>query len=392
MVTKIKKNEILFYLSYIILYISLFIGDVYNIGGLDILARYLRICSYILIAISYFNLRFVKKEFLQMMVIFMITLLYAMKTGDLYWSILILLIYNSKKINIESVYRISLRIIIIGIISVLFLYLIGVLPDVLTSRDTLEQIDYNRHSLGFYHSNVFPLLIFYLEVYYICIVKERVRDSVIVLFMIFAVIVNVFCRSRNAIIISLLLSVFVILAKKKENGENKVLYHATVLSIPVMSIFSFSMMFLLLRGGIWNTIDTFFSGRFRLAIFKMRRIGFHFINVMSNENFINDNITYANGQDLSTVVLDNGYLYIILRYGILVLFFYFFIAYLLAKKNKRNICILGTIVMVFIANFVDNDLVDYSFLPFILWAFNDFGTNNVIKNVRVKFEKIKEDK
>ena len=52
MVTKIKKNEILFYLSYIILYISLFIGDVYNIGGLDILARYLRICSYILIAIS----------------------------------------------------------------------------------------------------------------------------------------------------------------------------------------------------------------------------------------------------------------------------------------------------------------------------------------------------
>ena len=392
MVTKIKKNEILFYLSYIILYISLFIGDVYNIGGLDILARYLRICSYILIAISCFNLRFVKKEFLQMMVIFMITLLYAMKTEDLYWSILILLIYNSKKINIESVYRISLRIIIIGIISVLFLCLIGILPDILTSRDTLEQIDYNRHSLGFYHSNVFPLSIFYLEVYYICIVKEKVRDSVIVLFMIFAVIVNVFCRSRNAIIISLLLSVFVILAKKKENGENKLLYHATVLSIPVMSIFSFSMMFLLLRGGIWNTIDTFFSGRFRLAIFKMRRIGFHFINVMSNENFINDNITYANGQDLSTVVLDNGYLYIILRYGILVLFFYFFIAYLLAKKNKRNICILGTIVMVFIANFVDNDLVDYSFLPFILWAFNDFGTNNVIKNVRVKFEKIKEDK
>ena len=297
MVTKIKKNEILFYLSYIILYISLFIGDVYNIGGLDILARYLRICSYILIAISCFNLRFVKKEFLQMMVIFMITLLYAMKTEDLYWSILILLIYNSKKINIESVYRISLRIIIIGIISVLFLCLIGILPDILTSRDTLEQIDYNRHSLGFYHSNVFPLLIFYLEVYYICIVKEKVRDSVIVLFMIFAVIVNVFCRSRNAIIISLLLSVFVILAKKKENGENKLLYHATVLSIPVMSIFSFSMMFLLLRGGIWNTIDTFFSGRFRLAIFKMRRIGFHFINVMSNENFINDNITYANGQD-----------------------------------------------------------------------------------------------
>ena len=88
---------------------------------------------------------------------------------------------------------------------------------------------------------------------------KKVYVIVIVLFMIFSVMVNVFCRSRNAIIISLLLSVFVILAKKKENGENKVLYHATVLSIPVMSIFSFSIMFLLLRGGICNTIDTFFS-------------------------------------------------------------------------------------------------------------------------------------
>ena len=49
MITKFKKDEILFYLSYIIQYISLFIGDVYNIGSMDILARYLRIGSYILI-------------------------------------------------------------------------------------------------------------------------------------------------------------------------------------------------------------------------------------------------------------------------------------------------------------------------------------------------------
>ena len=146
MITKIKKSEILFYLSYIILYISLFLGDVYNIGDLDILARNLRICSYILIFIACINLRFGKKEFFKMIIILIITLLYALKTGDLYWSILILLIFNSKKVDIESVYKISLRIIVIGIISVLFLCFIGILPDILTSRDTVEQINYNRHS------------------------------------------------------------------------------------------------------------------------------------------------------------------------------------------------------------------------------------------------------
>ena len=387
MIIKSKKSEILFYLSYIILYISLFIGDIYNIGNMDILARYLRICSYILIFISCINLRLGRKEFLLMIIFLTVTLLYGIKTRDLYWSILVLLIYNSKSVDIKYVFKISLRIIVIGIISTLTLCVIGILPDVLTSRDTINQINYNRHSLGFYHSNVLPLLFFYLEVYYICIVKERIRDNVIICFMLLAGIVNIFCHSRNALVLSLALSIFVILTKKKAE-EYKILYRTTVLCIPCMSIFSFSMMFLLLKGGIWNTIDAFFSGRFRLAIFKMRRIGIHLINIISNESFINDNITYVNGKNLSTIVLDNGYLYIILRYGILILFVYFLIAYRLAKTNKRNVCILGTLMAVFGINFVDNDLVDYSFLPFILWAFNDFRTDSIFEKLKYKIEGI----
>lgn len=109
MITKFKKDEILFYLSYIILYVSLFIGDVYNIGSMDILARYLRIGSYTLIFISCINLRLKKKDFFRMFAVLMVTLLYGVKTGDLYWSILILLIYNSKKVDIERVYKTSFK-------------------------------------------------------------------------------------------------------------------------------------------------------------------------------------------------------------------------------------------------------------------------------------------
>ena len=46
------------------------------------------------------------------------------------------------------------------------------------------------------------------------------------------------------------------------------------------------------------------------------------------------------------------------------------------------------LIAVFIANFVDNDLVDYSFFPFILWAFNDWKNVNVIKNVKGKVNEI----
>lgn len=131
MIVKLEKRELLFYLSYIIVYISLFIGDIYNDGDLDTFARYLRICSYILIFISCIKLKRKKKEIFQMLVILMFTLLYAMKTGDLYWSILILLIYNSKRAKIEEIYKISLNIIVIGIISVFILCVVGILPDVL---------------------------------------------------------------------------------------------------------------------------------------------------------------------------------------------------------------------------------------------------------------------
>lgn len=385
---KLKKSEILFYLSYIILYISLFIGDIYNIASMDILARYLRIGSYMLICFSCINLKLKNREFFWMVVILAITLFYAVKSGDLYWSILILLIYNSKRVDIERVYKISLRIIVIGIFAVLVLCLFGILPDILTSRNMVAKVNYNRHSLGFYHSNVLPLLIFYLEVYYICLVKERIQDNVIVFFMLLAGVVSVFCNSRNAVFLSLALSIFVIFAKRMKKEEYKILYRVTVFSIPCVTGFSFSMMFLLLKGGIWNTIDSFFSGRYRLAIFKMRRIGIHFINIMSNETFESDNIIYVDGRDLSTIVLDNGYLYIILRYGILIVFVYILVAYYLAKKNKGNVCILGALITVFIANFVDNDLVDYSFLPFILWAFNDFRADSIIKNVKEKVEGI----
>ena len=208
---------------------------------MDILARYLRIGSYILIFISCINMRLKKKDFFWMVTILMVTLLYGVKTGDLYWSVLILLIYNSKKVDIERVYKTSSRIIAIGVISVLALCMFGVLPDILTSRNTVEHINYNRHSFGFYHSNVLPLSIFYLEVYYICIVKEKIRNNVIVLFVLLAGATNTFCHSRNALILSLALSLFVVFAKQMKKDKHKILYRTTVLSIPCMSIFSFRL-------------------------------------------------------------------------------------------------------------------------------------------------------
>lgn len=373
-----KKNNSLFYIAYIMIYVSLFIGDIYTNNILDICSRCLRIFSYIIIIISTFNLKMQKKEILLMGIFLMISLFYALKTGNFYWIFLLLFIYNCKNIEIENIFKLSFMMIIVGVIVVLFFCVIGILPDVLTSRNTLNQINYNRHSFGFYHSNVLPLLMFYLEVYYICMKKGVISNKIMFFFIVIALVSYIFNQSRNALILSVLLSLFIIIIKKQNSNTCKFLYPITILSVPVMSVFSFSMMFLLLKGGVWNSIDFIFSGRFRLAIFKMRRVGIHLINLMRENDFINDNISYVNGQQINTIVIDNGFLYILLRYGVLLLLFYFVIAYQLAKKNYSNRIVLLTIITVFVANFVDNDLVDYSFMPFIFWAFNNIKSSNKI--------------
>lgn len=364
---RIKRSSICFYLSFACLYVSLFLGDVYDIGGISSFARSLRFCSYGLILLQTFSFKFHLKELFQFVLIFIATLGFGVLTGDLYWSVLVLLIYTAKDIPDNTILKTSITILSIGLTVVLFCCAIGILPDEMTARNPNISNSFIRHSFGFYHSNVLPLLVLYLESYYVFTKREKVKCSGLLLFTIVALILNLTNDSRNALYLSLILNGLVLFEKVLgfQRISKEILYLITKYSVLVMSIFSYAMMYLLLMGGIWDTIDTFFSGRFRLGIFKIRLVGIHFINIMSNEAFFADGIT-----------LDNGYIYIILRYGLLFILFYILIAFFLVQKTQGDIYALISLLIIFVANFVDNDLVDYSFLPFILLAFHTFEISN----------------
>ena len=368
---KVKKREILFYLSYICFFVSLFLGDVYETSIILVVQRLLRIAAYGIIVLQIFGSKLKSKEWIKLLLLLIITLVFGIYTRDLYWSILIIFIYASKNINLENI--LSIIILFSAMICVLCACSVGLLPDVLTARNSSSLDNFVRHSFGFYHSNVLPLIVLYLELYYVLLEKEKAKSSVILVGVGIHVVLFIFCNSRNAFLLAVLFSVLIF--GEKYIGTNrkikKVFYLITKYMVPFLSIFSFSMLFLLLRGGIWDVVDSAFSGRFRLGIYKMRRIGIHLINIMSNEEFKSDYVMHANGTMLDTVVLDNGYLYIILRYGILLILFYFLVSFILSKKAKGNMYVLIVLLSVFAMNFIDNDLVDYLFLPFILIAFNN---------------------
>lgn len=386
----IKKRELAFCVSFTLLYISLFMGDIYEVGGLGSLARWIRLASYIFIVISAFNLKMKFNEWVVFAVILIGTLLYGGYTGDLYWSTLVFMIYGAKDIEKNRFFSLGFKILLTGTLIVVCFCFIGVIPDALTVRDTTISNSFQRHSFGFYHSNVLPLVVFYLEAYYVFMKKNCVNILYIMGFGAIAFALYLLCNSRNAFFLSAFFTLSIIIEKnfKVLSKIKNILYLLDTYIVVLMSMFSVAMLYLLLKGGIWDKIDNLFSGRFRLAIFKMRRVGLHLINIMSNDDFVTDNIQYVNGTFFNTLTVDNGYLYVILRYGLLVIFFYIVVAVLLASKAETDSYMLITILMVFVANFIDNDLVDYSFLPFILYTFNGMKIRKGGKNKslrRIKF-------
>lgn len=348
-------------------------GDIYAVDGLAYIARMIRWLSYIFVVLAMFDNKLNIKGYFVFATVFLSSFLYGVYTGDLYWCTLVFLIYASKNVEMDKVVSMSFVMLFVGTLIIIALCGIGFLPDVLTVRNTTVLNRAERHSFGFYHSNVLPLINLYLEIYYIFLKKEQAKNLNVFAFGIMACILKMFCDSRNAFLLSLVLTItfFIQRAIGISPKIKRLLFAICKYGVGIMSMFSVMMMFLLLRGGIWDYIDNVFSGRFRMGILKMRRTGLHLINLMSNVDFSSDNIQHDNGSFLNTVVLDNGYLYVILRYGILIILFYLVVSIRLARRAKNNVYLLISLIAVFAVNFVDNDLVDYSFLPFILYVFND---------------------
>lgn len=137
------------------------------------------------------------------------------------------------------------------------------------------------------------------------------------------------------------------------------------LSPVIASVFSLSIT---LQQGNYDVrmyaINEFFSGRYAIAYHYIRKFGIRAISFMSASE-------YAENQ----AVLDNGFLYTGIRYGLLFLLFYFFIFYKLGKLFKNNFLMLIVLIVLSIANMVDNDLYSYGFLPFLMLAFGEKASN-----------------
>lgn len=367
---KIKLNDLLFNINFIIFFITLFFEDLAFKSDITTGILFFKIILLFTLGVTILfrninSLRFYKLLYL---LIFCSFILIA--TGDFFFLFVILLGYLSTNIEDEKIYILSLKCYIFMIIIALFLYITGFLNNYVTYRTDFST--QARYSLGFNFSAVLPLIFCYMLCIYIVLNgrKRKIRFGVLFIFFILSYILFNVCISRNAFYVTLLLLFMVIIFESKVlksflEKPIKIIAKWILficVSIPVVSaILRSKGIFMFL----WHRYDYFFTNRSLLGASAIDAYGIKIINFMrysAYKSILVDVDSYIH----KGIVLDSAYMYMLIRYGVLILVLFVMTFFNYYKKNKEDIYSCLVFIAIAILNMTDNDFFSYGCLPFLL--------------------------
>lgn len=289
----------------------------------------------------------------------------ASSYGRFFWFIVILIADVFCDVDEKVIYNVSMQT-MVGMTSLtLVLCALGILSDCLTYRTDFSTEA--RHSLGFVHSACLPLIVFYMMTY--CISTNRNMKKIGVLSFIEIVLYSI-CKSRNAVVITVGLSMLALLLRDKriKNKIKKPLNLVSSWIVFVCIVFSILPGYLRYKGillNYWYAFDQIFTNRSMLAASAFQSYGIPIVNTMNYNAYTNTPV-YIDGYMNNGVVLDSAYIYMVVRYGIAMLLFLWMVLHVYQKKQNISMMEKAAFIAVVVANTIDNDLLSYGCLPFII--------------------------
>jgi hypothetical protein len=326
-----------------------------------ILISGIRYFAYFLLVLSIGKRAVSRKKLINFTVTLLISALISIVTRDIYYGVILVLILASNNIDDKRVMEYSYKVLCVLTLITIALSLVGIIPLVVTNR--ILGNTGTRYGMGFYHSNVLPAIIFYLYSYRVMIEQEKIRIGEVAAWTALSILIYKLCLSRNALFCCVLLTLFVLCSKSKrvkEKKPSKILYRSSFAIIIILPILLLITM--IFQGNnilLLYNINKSLSGRLAIAYHQYEITGLKLINFMSKDSY----------QAVARII-DSGYLYVALRYGLLFLIFYVVIQYKYVKKYQFTRLALCVILIVVLENAIDNDLFSYGFLPYILIAFS----------------------
>ena len=374
---KINRSNLFLLTCYTCFLVALFIEDISIFSqklSFLVIGLKLFVSISLVVVLSFKSLK--KKEFKYLIFSTLFGLLVLAISGDFFWLIIILMSYAAKDVNSDIFFKISIFEIITLSLFVLVLCFANVVPDIISYRTDFSVVA--RHSLGFGHSTVLPLIIFYLTAYYVMLNKEKCNYAILLAFALLSCFVYVYCDSRNGFLSTILLVISAYMLKNKIIKR----YASTIIRFLAKHIaficITFSVIPSYLRAKdiltpLWYMYDEIFTNRSLLGASAINKYGIHLLNHMTYSEY-SSVVVLVDSHVWHGIVLDSAYLYVLIRYGILVLCYVWLIFQSLYKREKNSQFSCLVIIIVAIANMTDNDILSYGFLPFMIMSISNVNT------------------
>lgn len=362
----IKRKNQMFILCYVSFMIALFLEDMaFKMGNIALIVKAIKAVVMVLLVLSAVGKSWKKKEFGWVVFGVLCGALTLLLTGDFFWLIVILIAYVFYDVGEKIIYNVSLQT-IVGMSSLtLVLYALGILSDCLTYRTDFSTEA--RHTLGFVHSACLPLIVFYMMTYCISINRDKRKIGVLAFI---GIVLYIICKSRNAMVITVVLLMLVLLLRN-ERIKNKIKKTFNLICrwiVFACMVFSILPGYLRYKGillNYWYAFDQVFTNRSMLAASAFQSYGIPIVSTMNYNAYTNTKV-YIDGYINNGVVLDSAYMYIVVRYGIAMLLFLWMVLHAYQKKQNISMMEKAAFITVVVANTIDNDMLSYECLPFII--------------------------
>ncbi|ORU01439.1 oligosaccharide repeat unit polymerase Wzy [Anaerovibrio sp. JC8] len=304
----------------------------------------------------------IKEKGIITFVVLVVLLLASVLSNDYVLLMLVTIGFASVGIDDKYIDEIMLMCIKITVVTSVLLVLgcaVGVVPNVDTPRSWGGD---SRLAWGFNHSQNLPLLSYYAILYYFC-VKGKVRVVECIGSLLLMTVMWRIFDAHNALFSILFFIVLIAIYKntRKIKKDIKWPYKLCTIIPAMMTLFTFITIYLYERGEqLAILLDLLFTARIRTALLNIQKMPIKFINFVSYDEYEN--------QLANTV--DNGYLYIVLRYGIVFVLLVCVLFYMVAKHYnvRQNPVACLAVISAGVSSYISNAFVGCLFLPFWIIA------------------------
>lgn len=311
------------------------------------------------------------KKIFAISLILLISLVIFIKYQSLIILEIVLVATNCINKDFSKIIKYDMLIKIFLLITIITFYMIGLTNG---NYEVIMRNNVIRRSLGFFHPNTLAMFFMVITFEYLYLNKSKMNIFKFLLVLVLSIIFTKITDSRTALYctVGLIITIIFNIKKRKKIFNNKLLNFIITNSFIIFLLSSFIISVMYLNGFTYaNKLDILLNNRISYQAFFVK----------------NYHITLFGNNVIYDITLDNGYLKLLLNFGLIPAIIYAFIYLCNFKKGiQKDSIYIAILILILIYSLCESSMLYVSYNVFFLYAFC-----NVDKKIK-NYDWLKNDK